>query len=271
MHTSHFTHPTFVLTTTLSLLTASAQAGIIIDSFDASSQMAFAGGSTTSSSVNSGQSVSAVNAAIAPIANSQNNRVARASWSSFGDNSYSAADKGNRFSSTTIDTAAGTANFNFGGKLGEATGSLAYNAVTGTSMDFASQGHGIGITGSLVGSTGITNPSLQGLTLDLVLTDAYGVQANYTFFGYASGGFSGLNGGLLANFADFAPFNPDDSIDLTQVTSFSMNFAYQCNAFGAGIPEVAGSYQVGSISIVPAPGAVALLAAAGLVGMRRRR
>jgi hypothetical protein len=271
MHTSHFTHPTFVLTTSLSLLTASAQAGIIIDSFDASSQTALAGGSTALSSVNSGQSVSAVNAAIAPIANSQNNRVARASWSSFGDNSYSAADKGNRFSSTTIDTAAGTANFNFGGKLGEATGSLTYNAVTGTSMDFASQGHGIGITGSLVGSTGITNPYLQGLTLDLVLTDANGVQANYIFYGYAAGGFGGLNGGLLANFADFAPFNPEDSLDLTQVTSFSMNFAYQCNAFGAGVPEVAGSYQVGSISIVPAPGAVALLAAAGLVGMRRRR
>ena len=271
MHTSYFTHPIFVLTAFLSLFTVSAQAGLIIDSFDASSQMALAGGSTTWSAVDSGASVSAVNAAIAPIANSRNNRVARASWSSFGDSGYSPADKGNRFSSTTIDTAAGTANFNFGGKLGEATGSLAYNAVTGTSMDFASQGHGIGINGSLVGSTGITNPSLQGLTLDLVLTDAYGVKANYMFFGYASGGFSGLNGGLLANFADFAPFDPEESIDLTQVTSFSMNFAYQCNAFGAGIPAVAGSYQVGSISIVPAPGAVALLAAAGLVGMRRRR
>jgi len=271
MHTSHFTHPTFVLTTSLSLLTASAQAGIIIDSFDASSQMALAGGSATSSFVSSVASVSAANAAIAPIANSRSNRVARASWSSSDDSGYSTADKANRFSSTTIDTAAGTANFNFGGKLGEATGSLTYNAKRGTSMDFASQGHGIGITGSLVGSTGITNPYLQGLTLDLVLTDAYGVQANYTFFGYAAGGFDGLNGGLLANFADFAPFNPEESIDLTQVTSFSMNFEYQCNAFGAGVPEVAGSYQVGSISIVPAPGAVALLAVTGLAVMRRRR
>ncbi len=105
-----------------------------------------------------------------------------------------------------------------------------------------------------------------------MLTDAYGVQANYTFYGYAAGGFGGLNGGLLANFAEFVPFNLGDSIDLTQVTSFSMNFAYQCNTFGAGIPAVSGSYQVGSISIVPAPGAVALIAAAGLlVGMRRRR
>ena len=271
MHTSYFTHPIFVLTASLSLFTVSAQAGLIIDSFDASSQMALAGGSTTWSTVDSGASVSAVNAGIAPIANSRNNRVARARWSSLGDSSYSTAEKLNRFSSTTIDTAAGTANFNFGGKLGEATGSLAYNAVTGTSMDFASQGHGIGINGSLVGSTGITNFSLQGLTLDLVLIDAYGVQANYTFFGYQDGGLGGLNGDLLANFAEFVPFNLGDSIDLTQVTSFSMNFAYQCNAFGAGIPAVAGSYQVGSISIVPAPGAVALLVAAGLVGMRRRR
>lgn len=271
MRTARFVHRSFALALASVAIPATANAGIVIDSFDAVGQVALAGGSLVATSVDSGAATSAANAAIAPIANSRNRRVARASWTSTGDNGFSTAEKANRFASTIVDTASGTANFNFGGKLDGATGQLTYNAAVGASMDFASYGYGIGLSGFLSGSTGITDPYMQGLTLDLVLVDTAGIVANYTFFGYSGTAFDGLNGNLVASFADFLPTNPDETFDFTRVASFSVNFAFQSNYFGASTPDVVGSYQLSSISIVPAPGAVALLAAAGLVGMRRRR
>ena len=271
MRTTRFVHRSSFLAFAAIASATTANAGLVIDSFDFGGQVALAGGSQVATAVDSGAATSSVNSAIAPVANSRNNRVARATWSSTGDGGYSTADKGNRYSSTIIDTASGTANFNFGGKLDGATSALTYNAVVGSSMNFASYGYGIGLSGFLAGSTGITDPYMQGLTLDLVMADASGVVANYTFFAYSGTAFDGLDGNLVASFADFLPANPEETFDFTRVTSLSINFAYQSNFFGAATPDVVGSYQLGSISIVPAPGAFAVLAAAGLVGMRRRR
>ncbi len=273
MRTTRFVHRTASLALASVAVATAANAGIVIDSFDTAGQVALAGGSQVATLVDSGAVTSATNGAIAPVANSRNNRVARAGWTSTADSGFTTADKANRYAATIIDTASGTANFNFGGKLDGATHSLAYNSAVGTSMDFASYGYGIGLNGLLAGSTGISDPYFQGLTLDIVLTDADGIQANYLFFGYdeVSATFDGLDGNLVANFADFVTFNPGEVIDLTRISSLAVRFEYQNNTFGASTPDVVGSYQLGSISIVPAPGAVALLAAAGIVGMRRRR
>jgi uncharacterized protein (TIGR03382 family) len=260
MRTSRFVHRTASLALASVAVTTAANAGIVIDSFDAVGQVALAGGSLVATAVDSGAVTSAANGAIA-----------RAGWTSTADSGFSTADKSNRYSSTIIDTASGTANFNFGGKLDGATNSLTYNSAVGSSMDFASYGYGIGLSGILAGSTGISDPYFQGLTLDLVLTDANGIQANYTFFGSSGSAFDGLNGNLVANFTDFVTLNPGEVIDLSRISSFAVNFEYQNNTFGASTPDVVGTYQLSSISIVPAPGALALLAAAGLVGMRRRR
>jgi uncharacterized protein (TIGR03382 family) len=271
MRTTRFVHRTASLALASVAVTTAANAGIVIDSFDSVGQVALAGGSLVATAVDSGAVTSAANGLIAPVANSRNNRVARAGWTSTADSGFSTADKSNRYSSTIIDTASGTANFNFGGKLDGATNSLTYNSAVGSSMDFASYGYGIGLSGILAGSTGISDPYFQGLTLDLVLTDANGIQANYTFFGSSGSAFDGLNGNLVANFTDFVTLNPGEVIDLSRISSFAVNFEYQNNTFGASTPDVVGTYQLSSISIVPAPGALALLAAAGLVGMRRRR
>ena len=271
MRTSRFVHRTASLAFASVAVATSANAGIVIDSFDAVGQVALAGGSLVATAIDSGAVTSSVNGAIAPVANSRQNQVARAAWQSTADNGFTNADKANRYSATIIDTASGTANFNFSGKLDGATNSLTYNSAVGTSMDFASYGYGIGLDGILAGSTGISDPYFQGLTLDLVLTDANGIQANYTFFGYSGIAFDGLDGNLVANFSDFVTFNPGEVIDLSRISSFAVKFEYQNNTFGASTPDVVGTYQLSSISIVPAPGAFALLAAAGLVGMRRRR
>lgn len=271
MRTTRFVHRSSVLALASIAVSATANAGIVLDSFDVVGQVALAGGSQVASVMDSGAATSSANAAIAPVANSRNNRIARAGWVSTADSGFSTADKANRYANTIIDTASGTANFGFGGKLDGMTSSLTYNAVVGASMDFASYGYGIGLAGLLTGSTGIADPYMQGLTLDLVMIDASGIVANYTFFGYSGTAFDGLDGNLVASFADFVPTNPGETFDFTRVASFSVNFAYQSNFFGASTPDVVGSYQLSSISIVPAPGAVALLAAAGLVGMRRRR
>jgi hypothetical protein len=59
-------------------------------------------------------------------------------------------------------------------------------------------------------------------------------------------------------------------VDFSKIVSMSINFEYLNNGLG-GAPDVVGSYQLNQITIVPAPGAIALLAAAGLVGSVRRR
>ena len=271
MRTTRFVHRASFLAAASFAVTAATNAGIVIDSFDVVGQVALAGGSVVATAVDSGAATSTVNGAIAPVANSRNNRIARAGWTSTGDSGFTTADKANRYSSTIIDTASGTANFNFGGKLDGATNSLTYNAAVGSTMNFASYGYGIGLAGFLAGSTGITDPFMQGVTLDLVMVDAAGIVANYTFFANTETGFGGLDGTLVADFTSFATTNPGEVFDFGRVASFAVNFAYQSNAFGSVTPDVVGSYQLSSISIVPAPGALALLGAAGLVGMRRRR
>jgi hypothetical protein len=82
----------------------------------------------------------------------------------------------------------------------------------------------------------------------------------------------------LGNFtftaADFAAAlaagNFVGTIDLTQVNAIGV-YQYAYSGDVAGIASGTWDYTATSFSIVPAPGAIALLGAAGLVGTRRRR
>jgi len=266
-----------IAATAAALPAGAADAGLVFDSFNASAQVALAGGSSLQA-VESAPSTSGSNAGIAPVAGSRNTRVARAGWQSFGDAFYTAQQKAARYANTIVNTTIGAAVFGFGGRVDVARSSLSYAAQVGSWMDFASNGYGIGLEGALTGATGISNPYFQGMTIDIVVTDRFGVSANHMFFSNtAQETFTGLDGALLANFADFAFFVPTDdpfatsaTVDFSAIVSMSINFEYLSNSLG-GAPDVVGSYQLNQITIVPAPGAIALLAAAGLVGSARRR
>lgn len=278
MRTVSFISRLTIAATAAALPAGAADAGLVFDSFNASGQVALAGGSISQSVVESVPNTSASSAGIAPVAGSRNSRVARAGWQSFGDNLYTVQQKASRYANTIVDTTIGAAVFGFGGKVDIARSSLSYAAQVGSWMDFASNGYGIGLDGVLTGATGVSNPFFQGMTIDIVVTDRFGVSANHMFFSNtAEGTFTGLDGPLLANFADFLflassenPFAPPTAVDFSKIVSMSINFEYLNNSLG-GAPDVVGSYQLNQITIVPAPGAIALLAAAGLVGSVRRR
>jgi len=278
MRTVSFISRLTIAATAAALPAGAADAGLVFDSFNASGQVALAGGSISQTMVESVPNTSASSAGIAPVAGSRNTRVARAGWQSYGDVFYSDQQKAARYANTIVDTTIGAAVFGFGGKVDVARSSLSYAAQVGSWMDFSSNGYGIGLEGALTGATGISNPYYQGMTIDIVVTDRFGVSANHMFFSNtAEGTFTGLDGALLANFADFAFFAPPDdpfatptAVDFSKIVSMSINFGYLNNGLG-GAPDVVGSYQLNQITIVPAPGAIALLAAAGLVGSARRR
>lgn len=278
MRTVSFFARLSIAATATALPVGAAGAGLVFDSFNASGQVALAGGSTTQTVVESAPVTSGASGSIAPVAGSRNTRVARAGWQSYGDVFYTDQQKAARYSNTIVDTTIGAAVFGFGGKVDVARSSLNYSAQVGSWMDFASNGYGIGLEGALTGATGISDPFYQGMTIDIVVTDRFGVSANHTFFSNTlQGTFTGLDGALVANFADFQffappdnPFAPPTAVDFSRIVSMSINFEYLNNSLG-GAPDVVGSYQLNQITIVPAPGAIALLAAAGLVGSARRR
>jgi hypothetical protein len=278
MRTVSFISRLAIAASAAALPAGAADAGVVFDSFNASGQVALAGGSIAQTQVESAPNTSASSAGIAPVAGSRNSRVARAGWQSYGDVFYTDQQKAARYANTIVDTTIGAAVFGFGGKVDVARSSLSYAAQVGSWMDFASNGYGIGLEGALTGATGISDPFYQGMTIDIVVTDRFGVSANHTFFSNTlKGTFTGLDGTLVANFADFQFFAPPDNpfatptaVDFSRIVSMSLNFEYLNYSLG-GAPDVVGSYQLNQITIVPAPGAIALLAAAGLVGSARRR
>ena len=277
MRTVSFIARTSLALTAAAVAAGSADAGLVFDSFASSGQSVLAGGSLVLTRVDATPSTSGTSASIAPVAGSRNARVATAAWESYGDVFYTDAEKGARYANTIIDTTAGAAIFGFGGKVDIARGSLSYGSQPGSWMNLSGNGYGIGLEGSLTSSLGITGGFDNGMTIDIVITDRFGVSANYVFFsnGATAGDVSGLDGSLAANFAAFqwirpdGYFGPDQTVDFTQVANVAVNFEYL--NFGFGAPDVVGSYQLNQITLLPAPGAIALLAAAGLVGSSRRR
>lgn len=275
MRTAQFIARTTLALTAAAFASGSADAAIVVfDTFGASAQSVTAAGSLVS---NTGvaTNTSTTNASIAAVAGSRNSRVARADWRTDQNvTGLSNAEKTGRSASTIVDTAAGVARMSFGGRLSEANNALTYASQVGGTMDFSSYDT-LYLDGALTNASGFELTSV--LTLDIVLVDANGINASW-YFGAndANGGMTGLNGVLAANLADFASFDPNDfastaAIDLTQIASFSLKLGYYDGSLSA--PTVGGTYSLGQISFnaVPAPGAIALLAAAGLVGAVRRR
>lgn len=270
----------FIARTSLALTAAAFAAGsadaalVVFDTFGAGAQSVTAAGSLVS---NTGVSTntSGANASIAPVAGSRNSRLARADWATDQNVAgLTTAQKSARSASTIVDSAAGVARMSFGGRLSAANNALTYASQIGGTMDFSSYDT-MYLDGALTNATGFSLSSV--LTLDIVLVDSNGINASW-YFGAsdANGGLTGLNGVLSANFADFASFDPNDfastvAIDMSQIASFSVKLGYFDGSFGA--PSVGATYSLGQISFnaVPAPGAIALLAAAGLVGAVRRR
>jgi len=271
----------FIARTSLALSAAAFVAGsadaaiVVFDSFGAGSQTVTAAGSLLAAG--SATNTSGVNASIAATAGSRNQRTSKASWDTAQNVvGLTNAEKSARFASTVINTSTGTASMSFGGRVSNAASAVQYLASVGNYMDFTSY-DGVQLDGAMTSSSGFGFASV--VNIDVILIDASGVAANYYFSANdANGGFTGANGLLSANFADFIATNPLDpfwtgSIDLSQIASFAVNFSYYDGSLSPA--SVAGSYQLGQIGListaVPAPGAVALLAAAGLVGSVRRR
>ena len=269
----------FIARTSLALSAAAFAAGsadaaiVVFDTFGAGAQTVTAAGSLLAAG--SATNTSGVSASIAATAGSRNQRTSKAS----GDTAQNVAgltnaEKSARFASTVINTSTGTASMSLGGRVSNAASAVQYLASVGNYMDFTLY-EGVQLDGAMTSSSGFGFASV--VNLDVILIDASGVTANYYFSANdANGGFTGADGLLSANFADFIATNPLDpfwtgSIDLSQIASFAVNFSYFDGSFGAA--SVAGSYQLGQISFnaVPAPGALALLAVAGVVGLRRRR
>jgi hypothetical protein len=158
MRTVSFISRLTIAATAAALPAGAADAGLVFDSFNASGQVALAGGSISQTMVESVPNTSASSAGIAPVAGSRNTRVARAGWQSYGDVFYSDQQKAARYANTIVDTTIGAAVFGFGGKVDVARSSLSYAAQVGSWMDFSSNGYGIGLEGALTGATGISNP-----------------------------------------------------------------------------------------------------------------
>lgn len=274
MRTVSFIARTSLAVTAAAFAAGSADAALVVfDTFGAAAQSATAAGSLLNAGA--ATNTSTTSASIAAVAGSRNARQARADWATDQNvGGLTNAQKTARSASTVIDTAAGVARMSFGGRLSAANNALTYASQVGGTMDFSSYDT-MYLDGALTNASGFGLSSV--LTLDIVLVDSAGINASW-YFGAndANGGMTGLNGVLSANLADFSSFDPNDfastvAIDLTQISSFSLKLGYYDASFGA--PSVSATYQLGQISFnaVPAPGAIALLAAAGLVGSARRR
>ena len=144
---------------------------------------------------------------------------------------------------------------------------LAYSAVTGQVMDLSSA---TGFSGIQLKGAG-TAWAIQG-AVEFSFTD---VNDNYSNVSLAVGG-NQLMGDFTVTVADLLASNA--VLDLAQIKSFTIDFYDgQNSASGRGATSYNGgfSYDASQVNLlgyaVPAPGAMALLGAAGLIGARRRR
>ena len=137
-------------------------------------------------------------------------------------------------------------------------------------IDFSAIGTGLRLDGSLTSLTGATSAFFQNISLTARVTDRFGVVANHIWYANTlTGGFGGLAAPVEADFASFIPSSGQQSIDFTGIVSLEISLSYNYTGLALA-PSVAGQYQLGSISLVPAPGALALFGVAGLPGRRRR-
>lgn len=261
----------FVATLIIGTTSSIASAAIVIDDFSFSPQSVFTAASTTYSSSTSNQG-SAWNNGIFPIENAMRRRTASANWTTrYSENqTLSEAARLARSAGVVVDTSIGRADFRMNGRITSGSTGLTYKAMSGSSLDLATLGTGIRIDGGMTTLTGFSNPILQGISLQVLLTDDSGDSSNFTWYGNTtSGGFNGLDGTLEATWSDFQPTEPGAGVDLNDISSIDVRLFYSYIGL-ASSPTISTSYSMDSIVLVPAPAAIALLAAMPFLGRRRR-
>ena len=260
--------PTFATASiAAAVLGSSAHANFVLDGFGSGAQSVTTASTTSYTSSASGSAALAAGSVFG-------NRQASAIWTTSvqHNGSLTQAQKLARTAGFTADTNAGLGIFNFGGRVGSAEVEITYNSVPGQWIDFASLGTGLRLDGALTTLTGATNAFFQSISIDVRVTDSFGVTANHTWFANTvTGGFTGLAGALEADFTAFAPEYSHQTIDFSSIASLEIELGYSYAGFAVA-PTVSGSYELSSVSLigVPAPGALALLGLAGVVGVRRR-
>jgi len=231
-----------------SAIGSAANAYIVLDSFTAGTQSVFTNATpeyTTSAfgqaSITSTSPVSAIGM-----------RNANVSWNTaFNQNGQlTEAQQLARVAGFSVDSNAGLGIFSFGGRLATANVGIAYNATAGQWVDFTALGTGLRLDGALTGLSGATNAFFQNLSLDVRITDRYGITANHTWYANTlTGGFDGLSAPLEADFSAFLPAFDYQTIDLSGVVSLEINLAYNYTGFSMA-PTVSGEYQLGSVSFL---------------------
>ena len=249
-------------------LSCTAHATIVLDDFNSGSQLALTSATSLTGATASSQ---ASFSTVAPLA-ALGTRRAATTWATLANQNglLTESQRLARTSGLTIDPTAGIASLSFAGRVSSANVGLGYFASAGQWIDFSAIGTGLRLDGSLTSLTGATSAFFQNISLTARVTDRFGVVANHVWYANTlSGGFGGLAAPVEADFASFLPAAGQQSIDFTGIVSLEINLSYNYTGLALA-PNVAGQYQLGSVSLVPAPGALALFCVAGLPGRRRR-
>jgi hypothetical protein len=206
----------------------------------------------------------AQNAAILPVSGSSNRRQAQVyptSVTGSGTASASMVASGSGGLATQINTSWSAGGFAIGGGSWQLNyGNNSANP-TGTNINLTSYS-GIRITGSgsLV-ETGVNNNRTA--TWDLVMYDTAGQFRSMTL---------ALSAGSLGNLDfGFSSLSANANFNMASISKFYFLATVTGMGFGAASGTQSLSYNIGEVQLVPAPGALALLGVAGIVGARRRR
>jgi hypothetical protein len=248
-----------------------ASAGIIVDDFSVSAQSAFTT-ATTNYTANLANQNSAWNESIFQLTDAKHQRAISATWSTrFSENqTLSQAARLGRSAGAIIDTTVGRANLKMDGRISSGSTGLTYRAASGGALDLAGLTTGIRIEGGLTSLTGFSNPVMQGLSLQVLLTDNSGDSSSFTWYGNTTaGGFNGLDGTLETIWSNFQATEPGADADLSDIASIDVRLFYSHIGLTSS-PTISASYSMDSIVLVPAPAAVALLAAVPFFSRRRR-
>jgi hypothetical protein len=237
----------------------SAMAGtVVVDNFTAGSFNNTASGAWTNFS----------NAAILPLSGSNNTRSSSVVMSLNNFDSLAS-------SSATLAGGAGVSNVSLAVAWGNfssavAAANLNYgrdgqtpNALLSPSSVDLTSFTGLTVFGS--GTATYTGVSLVTPTMRLILT----LRDNS---GQSFQSDAALSAGALGNIS--FDFSTVTGVNMSAIRAIELQFNLQGGNFNqAGFTSGSGSleYALGSVQLVPAPGAIALLGAAGMVGMRRRK
>jgi len=236
----------------------SASAGtVVVDNFSAGSF----------NMTNSGAWSNYLNASILPLAGSNNTRsvgVAMSTNNFDGVTTSSASFTSSASGAATVSlastwggfgSATSAANLNFGRDGQTPNAGLSPSSVNLTSFT------GLTVFGSGTAASTGTSQVTPTMRLILMLRDT----ANQSFQSDVA-----ISAGAVGNLS--FDFSTVSGVNMTSIRSIELQFNFQGGNFsGSGGGSNSLSYTLSSVQLVPTPGALALLGAAGLVGSRRRR